>query len=378
MLFEIDLNPNFKILNRGVYLSKDTFMQLCQENIYIYGGEKLNDFINTIEQKYITKEDLYPDWLLFTSSGWFPNKYVNIFQYVAEVRHEKYIKSNYKYSSSIKFNKEIFESYLNQLLVFYQDLKRDERYKLMWNLEIYIKELIRIIIDKNNDKNKKQLLKNIYKNIGESGTYSILHEIHIFEELYVEESKNIFTNEITMKRFKKCITPNITSDEIMNTLQINEKYQDTLFSIAELHNRFNADTKNRHLLSAITKGIVLGLEEYIRDKFNKDGFDGLKQLLENNDVKVNNLTRLRNKINNQEANEVLLCKLEKIIVKEEDSLEKYLIIYYHARNYIAHNNIDMDKFFWGEDRQRTIISNVMDSIIIILYKLSITSREKIL
>jgi hypothetical protein len=63
------------------------------------------------------------------------------------------------------------------------------------------------------------------------------------------------------------------------------------------------------------------------------------------------------------------------LCKMTDSLEKYLMVYYHSRNYLAHNNIDMNNFFWGDDGQRTVISNVIDSLLIILYKLSKVENE---
>ena len=47
----------------------------------------------------------------------------------------------------------------------------------------------------------------------------------------------------------------------------------------------------------------------------------------------------------------------------------------HARNYLAHNNIDMTQFFWGSDGKRTIIINVLDTVMIILYKLETMHTE---
>ena len=78
---------------------------------------------------------------------------------------------------------------------------------------------------------------------------------------------------------------------------------------------------------------------------------------------------LKEKISDKDSKELQLCKLENIILKDEESLEKYLMIYYHSRNYVAHNNISMDKFFWGENGNRIIINATLDSIIIILYKI---------
>jgi hypothetical protein len=84
---------------------------------------------------------------------------------------------------------------------------------------------------------------------------------------------------------------------------------------------------------------------------------------------------LQKQINLYDSNELQLCKLENLILQEESSIEKYLMIYYHARNYLAHNNIDMNKFFWGEDGSRIIISNVIDSVMIILYQLETINQE---
>ena len=121
------------------------------------------------------------------------------------------------------------------------------------------------------------------------------------------------------------------------------------------------------LWGVIIKGIVLGVEEYIKDAYNcNELYDGIKKIKPNS----HKFNDLKNKINKKDSNTEFFTKFEKLILEEEGSVEKYLMIYYHSRNYLAHNNIDMDKFFWGEDRKKTVISNVMDSVMIVLYKLA--------
>jgi hypothetical protein len=358
MIFEIELNPKFKILDSHVYLSEGVFLEYCKNNNIQFPKNRLNE---EEIKKYLFK-NLYPDWLLFTSSGWFPRDCVDAFKYIAEIRYNK---NNEKHLFHSKFNAKKCSHCLGSILHFYQRLKDDEKYKLMWNLEVYIIELIEILLSKNNSKDKEEIKKKIYTE-NEGGTYSGLHEIDVYKKLYIEQSKSYFTNEVIMPKFKKSIEKDILSDEIMKTLQVVDKYQDTLFSIIELTKRLNANKKSETILGAMVKGIVLGVEEYIVDKFKENFFDSLMKLSDNQ----NELKLLRNKINDKDPNDLFLCKLENIILKKEDSLNKYLIIYYHARNYLAHNNIDMNQFFHGRDKDRIIVGSVIDAVIIIIYLLS--------
>ena len=75
------------------------------------------------------------------------------------------------------------------------------------------------------------------------------------------------------------------------------------------------------------------------------------------------------------SSDKLLELLDKLICDNEQSLEQYLAIYHASRNYLAHYNIDMNKFFWGVDEERRIISNTISSVIIILYKIEIMKDE---
>jgi len=355
MIFEIELNPKFKISNSSVYVSKNSFLEYCKNNNIKFSKEELEE-----NKKYLVK-NLYPDWLLFTSSGWFSRDWIEAFEYIAQSRDKKNIDQH-----SIKFNSKKFNIYLEKLFHFHQCLKDKEQYKLMWNLEVYIEELIEILIKKDNNKNKEEVRDEIYKeNAG--GTYSGLHEICVYKKLYVEQSENYLANELVMKRFQESINNNISADEVMKTLQINDNYQDTLFSIIELNKRLYTNKKSETILGAIVQGIVLGVEEYIIEKVGKKGlFPSLKELANNTDK----LTILKSKIKKEDSNDLCLCKLENVILKEKDSLEKYLIIYYHARNYLAHNNINMKQFFHGQDDDRLIVGSVVDAVIIIIYLLS--------
>jgi hypothetical protein len=63
-----------------------------------------------------------------------------------------------------------------------------------------------------------------------------------------------------------------------------------------------------------------------------------------------------------------IVKLKEVLHKDE-SLEKYLMIYYHARNYFAHQNVDIYKFFEAMDDETIYIHKIIASMIVILYRL---------
>jgi len=52
------------------------------------------------------------------------------------------------------------------------------------------------------------------------------------------------------------------------------------------------------------------------------------------------------------------------------------MIYYHSRNYLAHNNIEIHKIFEIEGGIRVIIFNIICSILIVLYRLEYEGEVK--
>ena len=262
--------------------------------------------------------------------------------------------------------KELYE-YLNFLYMFYQELKDNEKYKLMWNIEVYIQETIVLLLDKKIS--LKEIYEEVYKYMGV--TYSVLHEIYVYKPLYVEESKNHF--ELYLTKINKLFNSDIDINDFISILTKNDKHKDILFSCIELDNRLNANKMNEHTMGAITRSIVLSVEEVIKDyKEERKLLRCLKSLSEDEKLLKSYIIEEYEDYNSSDE---LLELLDKLICDNEQSLEQYLAIYHASRNYLAHYNIDMNKFFWGEDGERRIISNTISSVIIILYKIEIMKEE---
>jgi len=445
-LFEIELNKDFKILNSNIFLKEDEFKKFYKKNNlndrdnddisnyleesllfkvhhdsfvmsnYRYEIDELIDIIKKnlyISNENSNEEILYPEWLLFyiaikKEQVPFVNekdfkKYLELFKYIAEIRYKKYIIRNvknyisfsqYKEAANIKsiLHKNLLEflnnsqldekllfEYLDYIFWFHYELKENEKYKLMWNLETYIIETVNLLVD------KKIKVEDIYTKIAKNmrGTYSVLHDIHLHKPLYIEESEHYFQGYLS--KINTVFKSNITIDSFMNTFITNSKYEDILFSYIELIKRFNANTISEHVMSAMIKGIVLGIEEILIDSLRikpTELIDAIqsKEFIENKRSRTN-LNKLleRTKMpKNDFNNKIFFDTLNKFIEEEIDTFEKYVVIFHRTRNYLAHNNINMNKFFWGEDGQKIIISGVIDSVILILYRIEMMKNELLL
>ena len=426
-LFEIEIPTEFKTLNSFVFLDEQelekfyklnnlndgyrddvskyflkdfslkVFHDLFVMHEYRYELDEISNIIKS--EIYTLNKDsdekiFYPEWVLFYIAIYKKQvpfvsekeflEYLELFKYIAEIRYKKYIIRNvknficytkYNQISSIQetlrnqlmeyidqsgFTTEKLYEYLNFLYLFHTKLKDNEKYKLMWNIETYIVECIRMMLD--NKVEMEEIYLEVYK--GLRGTYSVLHEIYPYKPLFIKESSHFFQSHLS--KINSVLEEKIDIEELMNILTRNSIYEDILFSYIELLKRFNAVKMNEILVGSLIKTVVLGIEEIILKKFNSDSlFDCLKKFK----VGSHKFFELQSKIRNNGSNEEFFEKLNALILNEEDSLEKYLMTYYHSRNYLAHNNIDMNKFFWGEDGKRIVIATVIDSIMIILYKL---------
>lgn len=434
-LFEIELDDKFKIHSSSVFLNEkdlknyyklnklnDNFDDNIQEfiteyklqihqdlfviNGYTYEVNEINDiFLSNIYESNInsTEHTLYPEWLLFLigikkdkvqfiHEKEFDN-YLEYFKYIAEIRYKKYIKRNlkdyvcfkeYKNLADIKTSlqnslleylkkteyetNELYE-YLNFLYKFYQELKDNEKYRLMWNLEPYIEEVIILLRDKNIP--LKKIYEEVYKYM--RGTYSVLHEIYIYKPLYIEESKHYF--ESYLRKINELFHSNVNIEEFISILTKNERNEDILFAYIELIKRFNANKISELTMGAIIKSFVLGVEEVIKDYVEeKKLIKCLKSLADDKELFE---TYIIKEYEDYQSSDELLELLDKLIFENNQSLEQYLAIYHASRNYLAHYNIDMNKFFWGEDGERRIISNTIDAVLIILFRIETMKQKSI-
>ncbi|MCG3665218.1 hypothetical protein L5F09_05605 [Aliarcobacter butzleri] len=429
-LFEIELNSDFKIHNSNIFFDEkklkkyyklnklndnydDDIKEMIEEhklyahqdlfviNNYKYEFDEINNIIlsNIYKSNANSKEHiLYPEWLLFFISIKKEKvrfikekefyKYLEYFTYIAEIRYKKYIIRNVRnyidfkewgkvsdienslhdslleYLKESEYETEELYDYLNFLYKFHQELKDNEKYKLMWNIEVYIKETITLLLDK--EIPLKEIYEEVYKYM--RGTYSVLHEIYIYKPLYIEESKNQFKSYLEI--INKIFNSNIDLEKFISILTKNEKYEDILFSCIDLNKRFNANKLNEHLMGTIARSMVLNLEEVIKDyKEERKLLKCLKSLSEDKILFESYI------IEGYNSSDELLELLDKLICDNEQSLEQYLAIYLASRNYLAHYNIDMDKFFWGLDGKRRIISNTLNSVIVILYRIEILKEK---
>lgn len=431
-LFEIELNSNFKILNSNIFfddkdlkkyykLNKlndnydDNIKEMIEKdklyihqdlfvmNNYTYEFDEINNVIlsNIYKSNSNSTEHLvYPEWLLFIISIKKEKvrlinekefyEYLEYFKYIAEIRYKKYIIRNVRnyihfeqfekvsdikdslhnsfleYLKKSEYETEELYEYLNFLYKFHQELKDNEKYKLMWNIEVYIQETIVLLLDK--EISLKEIYEEVYKYM--RGTYSVLHEIYIYKPLYIEESKNHF--EPYLKNVNKLFNSDIDINEFISILTKNEKYEDILFSFIELNKRFNANKMNEHLMGTIARNMVLSLEEVIKDYLQNTLKQCVKDLAINKELLESYMIYQPRDYNSSDE---LLELLDELISDNEQSLEQYLAIYYASRNYLAHYNINMNKFFWGEDGQRRIISNTISSVIIILYRIEVMKKN---
>ena len=176
-----------------------------------------------------------------------------------------------------------------------------------------------------------------------------------------------------LKKINEIFNSDIDINEFISILTKNDKHENILFSCIELDNRFNANKINEHLMGTISRSIVLSIEEIIKDyKEERKLLDCLKSL--SKDEKLFETYVIREYRDYNSSDEVLEL-LDKLICDNEQSLEQYLAIYLASRNYLAHYNIDMDKFFWGLDGKRRIISNTLNSVIVILYRIEILKEK---
>lgn len=427
-LFEIKLDSKFKIVNSSAFLDDKEFEDYYNlnnlsdnkeddfrdyiSNEFLYtsclGTEKGNfgeirsSYNSLIEHmkfgvkqqsKQPSTKTLYPEWLLFfiaiKKTHSLSNlehkflKHIDIFNYICSLRNKKHIISNIRnfllihdYVKADEYQEELNDIFLKTLdtsgfstellyeflrfLYFnlHVKLKKQEKYKLMWNAEVYIVETIILL------QNKSLSLEKIYKDIG-GGTYSELHNIFKHHPLYIKESNKHFNNIFLPKI--KSIFKNLNFEDTINYLTMYEKYENIIMSYLEIHRRFNADKKleNEIIMGAMIRNMILEVEEIIKGK--KHLVDFLNSIAI--DKEYFNKKRIKNS-DCKTGQEYLKRVLD--FIDEEETFDKYLLIYHGIRNYLAHHNIKMNDFFWNNDRK--IASNTIDAVMLILYRIEVIKK----
>lgn len=418
-LFEIELDSKFKILNSSAFLDYKEFREYYNLNNLSNNEDDFTDFIsdkflytsclgtekgnygeigssfNSLvehlkfgvkQQSEISKTiTLYPEWLLFYIAIKKIKKlsileqtflkYVDIFHYICCLRNKNYIIRNtrnflliHEYSKMeerqkelnniflesldpSKFTIELLRKFLRFLYInLHLEFKKQEKYKLMWNTEVYITETILLLRDKGVSTEE------VYKEVG-GGTYSELHNVYKYYPLYIKESNKHFEN-IFMPKIKN-IFPESTIEDVMNYLTNNKKYENIIMSYLEVIKYLNANKPNELVMGAMIRNMVLEVEEIIKGKNDLVSF--LKSIALN---KEDFQSKKVNRGDCKTGQEYLEKTLD--FINEKETFDKYLLIYHTVRNYLAHHNINMDDFFWSNNK--IIASSTINAVIIILYR----------
>jgi len=435
MLFEIELNPDFKILNSRIFLEEKDFKKFYKSNNLNDGyDDNIDDYLseehilNVDDESILANQDisvyyvyyeedeilgiinssvyslcgrsdekkLYPEWMLFYIAvkkrqvdfiyeATF-NENLDCFKYIAEMRYKEYVIRNVRnfispftkshhideirdtlqdkyleYVRSLDLDTERLFNFLDFLYDFHYRLKDNEKYKLMWNVETYIDSAIHLLNEQGFS------FEDIYLRVanGMRGTYSALHSIYIYKPLYIKESKDCFSGYLT--NIKSIFGDNISLDDLMDTIITKPDYENLIFSYIELIERFDSNKTSEIVMSSLTRSIMLDIEEVLREKLDcasEQLYDGCIRKLCQGSHLLNSYYRL---ITPDISNDDFFNRLKELSNKD-DSLEKYLMIYYHSRNYLAHKNIDLHRFFEIEDGKR-MVDHVISSMIIVLYKI---------
>lgn len=273
------------------YLLEDLSLKIHHDSFIISNYRYSIEEIKTIVQSdlYVlntnsTEVILYPEWLLFRiaiikrkvlfiSEDDFSQN-LQYFKCISEIRYKKYVIRNirnyielvdYKnadnfleplyaelleYTKNLKLETTELYDYLNFLYTFHDRLKENEKYKLMWNLEVYIMETVELL------RNKGCIVEDIYqKAISWSSPDSYLHNIQIYKPLYIQENRDDFQENLL--KINEIFDIKINIEALMKILLSNEKYEDLLFYYIKLIERLNANKVSQNIMGALIKSIIL-------------------------------------------------------------------------------------------------------------------------
>lgn len=399
----------FQVQHYSILMNRFTYRRTAHEelkkiiNINIYeayyqhkknhsGTELTQDLFGCVEDK-----TLYPTWqFLYIAIGklMFADYYqkdfidhIDYFKKLTETILKEYFIRNSHIDFNFENNKKAFEYkkelleilkeynkknydkdslvlFLKYLLQLHYLLRDNEKYKLMWNLEsTYILSTIMILI---------RDFGLIYTEVVElvKDKSGMLHQTDInlvYEDIHshIEENDFYYANDSILSFVKKMIGSDIEKEKYINVITSNDRYKEFLSSIIEINKRFFSNKRSESTILSITIGVILNLEIFIKEKLSMyEGvlFKRLENLTDRLDIPK--LKAYRNMFPFNATGENFFNNYYELIDKE-DSIEKCLMLYIHARNYVAHNLVDFEKFFY--ENERKLISIVLDSILTILY-----------
>lgn len=263
-----------------------------------------------------------------------------------------YIKNTYKDEKPIV-------TFLKFLLKLHKVFFNNEQYKVMWNLEsVYIYEIIEILI------NTYSLE---YKDVIEKINYKMGVGISQIDSIYIELSKHIYDNKVYIisndlrLNINNLFNIDLNVEELFSILY-KEEYFEIYNSIIELQKRmFSSNKINNNLCLAILMGLVLSLEPKIKSSSKVESNELLVHL-----KSFDCLNKCVLGTYQYNEKKVFFDKLN-ILIKEQESIEKYLMIYRNSRNYLAHGKVDFFRLL-EEDHIKNIINSMLITIKIIQNK----------
>ncbi len=267
-----------------------------------------------------------------------------------------YNKKNYDKDSLVLF--------LKYLLQLHYLLRDNEKYKLMWNLEsTYIFSTIKLLIRDFGVTYTEvvDLVKDKSRMVHQTDINLVYEDIHS----HIEENDFYYANDSILSFVKKIIGSDIEKEDYISIITSNDRYKELLSSIIEINKRFFSNKRSESTVLSITVGVILNTEIFMKEKltgFSGALFNRLIKLTDSLDIDLMN--EYRNMFPFNATGEDFFKNYYELIDKE-DSIEKCLMLYIHARNYIAHNLVDFEKLFY--ENERKLINVVLNSILTILY-----------
>lgn len=344
---------------------------------------------------------LYPNWQLFylglesvVSATYEQQQFseqIENFQIISEIIQKKYwvrnIRSDFILESveeGIAFQTHLYEhlsayklniynntdnliGFLKYLLHLHYIFKENEKYKLMWNLESsYIRTCIYMLMEYK--MSYSEIVAKANQNrMGSQRTD--LNYIYTDTKSYVQANSFSYANTSIVTLINHVLNTEFDQQRVIEILNGNARYLEVLDSIIELNQRYYGNKLSERTVMAVTRAVVLDIEEIIKEYLQVEDcklFNCLKSL---------DSSTTYEGITGKESSEDFLNKFTVLIKDTPESVAKYLIIYYHARNYIAHNIIEFNRFFYED--QQLIIKNVLNSVIFIMFYLEYQKQEVI-
>jgi len=279
---------------------------------------------------------------------------------------KEYNKKNYDKDSLVLF--------LKYLLKLHYLLRDNEKYKLMWNLEsTYIFSTIILLIRDFGLTYPEvvDLAKDKSRMVHQTDINLVYEDIHS----HIEENDFYYANDSILSFVKKMIGSDIEKEDYINVITSNDRYKELLSSIIEINKRFFSNKRSESTVLSITVGVILNTEIFIKEKltvFNGALFNGLIKLKDRLNIVL--MKEYRTMIPKDAAGEDFFNNYYELIDNKEDSIEKCLMLYIHARNYVAHNLVDFEKFFY--ENERKLINVVLNSVLTILYYIETMDQIK--